>query len=79
MQVALRKVGNSQAVIIPKAVLLQLGLADKLEMEVKDDKIILSVPRTPRSGWAVAAQQIAQSDDDELLDFPLENEEEWVW
>lgn len=79
MQVALRKVGNSQAVIIPKAVLLQLGLADKLDMEVQDGKIVLSAPRSPRAGWAAAAQQIAQSQDDELLDFPLENEEQWVW
>ncbi|MEG9491005.1 AbrB/MazE/SpoVT family DNA-binding domain-containing protein [Mannheimia indoligenes] len=79
MQVSLRKVGNSQAVIIPKAVLLQLGLADKLEMEVQNDKIVLSAPRSSRVGWVEAAQQITQSGDDELLDFPLENEDEWVW
>lgn len=79
MQVSLRKVGNSQAVIIPKAILLQLGLANQLEMEVQEDKIILSAPKNIRNGWAVAARQIAEQGDDELLDFPMDSEDEWIW
>ncbi|MFA9488291.1 MULTISPECIES: AbrB/MazE/SpoVT family DNA-binding domain-containing protein [unclassified Mannheimia] len=79
MQVTLRKVGNSQAVIIPKAVLLQLGLEDRLDMKVEDNKIVLSAPKSSRAGWAVAAQQIAQHNDDQLLDFPDDIEDEWVW
>lgn len=79
MQVSLRKVGNSQAVIIPKAILLQLGLANQLEMEVQEDKIILSAPKNIRNGWAAAARQIAAQGDDELLDFPMDSEDEWVW
>ncbi|AHG72191.1 Transcriptional regulator/antitoxin, MazE [Mannheimia sp. USDA-ARS-USMARC-1261] len=79
MQVSLRKVGNSQAVIIPKAILLQLGLANQLEMEVQEDKIILSAPKNIRNGWAAAARQIAEQGDDELLDFPMDSEDEWIW
>ncbi|HDL5698626.1 Growth regulator [Mannheimia haemolytica] len=79
MQVSLRKLGNSQAVIIPKAVLLQLGLGNQLEMEVKDNKIILSAPPKSRQGWALAARQISESGDDQLLDFPVDIEDEWVW
>lgn len=79
MQVTLRKVGNSQAVIIPKAILLQLGLEDRLEMAVENNRIVLSAPKAPRLGWAIAAQAIAQQQDDQLLDFPEESEDEWVW
>lgn len=79
MQVSLRKVGNSQAVIIPKAILLQLGLANQLEMEVQEDKIILSAPKNIRNGWEAAARQIAEQGDDELLDFPMDSEDEWIW
>ncbi|AWW33697.1 AbrB/MazE/SpoVT family DNA-binding domain-containing protein [Mannheimia varigena] len=79
MQVSLRKVGNSQAVIIPKAILLQLGLTNQLEMEVQEDKIILSAPKNIRNGWAAAARQIAEQGDDELLDFPMDSEDEWIW
>lgn len=79
MQVTLRKVGNSQAVIIPKAILLQMGLPERLDMVVEENKIVLSAQKNQRLGWAAAAQQIAQSQDDEPLDFPLENDEEWVW
>lgn len=79
MNVALRKVGNSQAVIIPKAVLQQLGLSDSLEMVVVDNKIILSKPSNVRAGWGEAAMHLAAISDDELLDFPQDSEEEWVW
>lgn len=79
MNVALRKVGNSQAVIIPKTVLQQLGLADRLDMVVVDNKIILSKPKTSRSDWAKAAQQLSSQNDDLLIDFPEDENGEWVW
>lgn len=79
MNVALRKVGNSQAVIIPKAVLQQLGLSDSLEMVVMDNKIILSKPSNVRAGWGEVAMHLAAISNDELLDFPQDSEEEWVW
>lgn len=79
MNIALRKLGNSQAVIIPKAVLQQLGLPESFDMAVVDNKIILSKPKTVRAGWAESAEQLAMANDDELLDFPQDSEGEWVW
>lgn len=79
MNIALRKLGNSQAVIIPKAVLQQLGLPESFDMAVVDNKIILSKPKTVRAGWAKSAEQLAMANDDELLDFPQDSEGEWVW
>lgn len=81
MNITLRKVGNSHAVIIPKAVLMQLGLKDTLDMQIQDDRIVLSKPRIQvREGWEQAAKEIAQANDDELLlDLPLESGDEWIW
>ena len=39
MQVAIRKMGNSQGVVIPKPLLLQLGLQDVADLQVKDGVI----------------------------------------
>lgn len=83
MNVTLRKVGNSHAVIIPKAILSQLGLDNQLDMQVIDNQIILRKPRKVRQGWEEAAQGIAQAGDDTLrLDADmdkLEDGDEWVW
>jgi len=67
MQAALRKLGNSAGVIIPKPVLAELGLAagDAVDMRLEDGRLIL-VPVRParRSGWAEASRAIAAAGDD---------------
>lgn len=83
MNVTLRKVGNSHAVIIPKTILSQLGLENQLDMQVIDNQIILRKPRKVRQGWEDAAQAIARAGDDTLrLDDDidkLEDGDEWIW
>lgn len=67
MKTTLRKFGNSQGVIIPKALLMQLGWENEIEMTATADSIVLSKPRThPRQGWAQASQQLTQYNDDAL-------------
>lgn len=83
MNVRLRKVGNSHAVIIPKAILDQLGLDNQLDMQVVDNQIILRKPQQVRQGWAKAAQAVAHAGEDkQLLDIEVDKLEEgmdWVW
>lgn len=43
--------GNSVAVRLPKSLLQMSGLTDKVLLEVKDGKIIISKPTNPRDGW----------------------------
>ena len=67
MQTAVRKLGNSAGVIIPKALLAELGLSagDAVDIRLEDGHLVLSpVRHTPRAGWAEAAQQIARLHDD---------------
>ena len=70
MQAAVRKLGNSAGVIIPKSLLAQLRLSagDTVDMRLEDGRLILvPIPRTKRAGWAEASQAVAVSDDDALV------------
>jgi antitoxin MazE len=81
MKAALRSLGNSKGVIIPKAILAQVGFEDEVEMVVEGDALILRRARKARDGWAQAAKEIAAAEDDKLVipDFGNEGDSELVW
>ncbi len=69
MQAAVRKLGNSAGVIIPKSLLAQLRLSagDTVDMRLEDGRLILvHVEQTTRAGWAEASRAVAVSGDDAL-------------
>ena len=84
METKITKIGNSQGIIIPKAILEQCGLTDKVSLEVKDNRLIVSqIVANPRQGWEEAIIAAGVDEDEELLmgDY-LEHswdEEEWTW
>ena len=65
MEVTIRKMGNSQGVLIPKPILAQLGLEGSVDLQVRDGVIeIRPLRRNPREGWAEDARRlVAQGDD----------------
>jgi antitoxin MazE len=72
MQVAVRTMGNSRGVLIPKAILIQTGLHDLADLQVNQGvieirPIVRPVVANPRAGWAEDCQRLAQSDDDALV------------
>ena len=68
MQVAIRTMGNSKGVLIPKPILEQTGLLDTADLQVKNGVIeIRPLKRNPREGWAADSQRIAQAGDDVLV------------
>ena len=74
--------GNSRGVIIPKPILAQVGLVDEAEMTIEDGAIVLRRSQTiVRTGWADAAQQIAEAGDDILVmpEFDNANDEDLEW
>lgn len=82
MQVTIRKIGNSQGVLIPKPILAQVGLDDVAELQVNNGVIeIRPAPRNPREGWAKDSQRIAEAGDDVLAwpEFGNEGDAELVW
>ena len=82
LHVTIRQIGNSKGVVIPKAILEQVGLNEAVEMSVEGEKLILSKPKNPvRLHWAQDAKAIGLSDQDPLLlgDFANEEDEDWIW
>lgn len=85
MQTTLRKMGNSTDLIIPKAVLAELGLTQgtKMKVRVEDGKVVAEPVRKVREGWEEDAKIIgalAQTEDErEWLDAPLDPDFDWKW
>ena len=82
LQVAIRAIGNSKGVVIPKIILEQSGIQEIVEMSVEGEKIVLSKPKNAvRENWAKDAQSLAELGEDKLLlgDFANENDGDWVW
>lgn len=77
------KIGNSQGVRIPKAIIKQAHLENSpLEFEVTAQGLLLKpVQKKPREGWADAFKEMAASGDDVLLiDDGLDLDfEGWEW
>jgi len=82
MLTTIRRLGNSQGILIPKPLLRQVGLVDQAEMLVEGDSLVLRRPKAePRAGWAEAAQRVAEAGDDGLAmgEFANDEDAELVW
>ncbi len=82
MLATIRRLGNSQGVLIPKPLLQQVGLVGQAEMRVEGDALVLRRPRAaPRAGWAEASKKLAAVGDDALVlpEFANEGDAELTW
>ncbi len=84
MKSAVRKIGNSSGVIIPKPFLAEIGSkpGDKVDMLVEDGRIIITPVRSePRAGWPEDAKRVADEGDDALVwpEFSNEDDRELKW
>jgi antitoxin MazE len=67
MRTVIRKMGNSQGVIIPKPLLSEVGLTGEVEMSIENGAIVLRPPhQNAREGWAAASKALAKDGNDEL-------------
>ena len=82
MLTTIRRLGNSQGVLIPKPLLQQVGLVDEAEMRVEGDALVLRRPKAaPRAGWAQASKKLAADGDDALAlpEFANEGDADLKW
>jgi antitoxin MazE len=84
MKTRIVKIGNSQGIRIPKLLLERSNLAEEVELEAEDDRIIIRSTRHPRQDWEAAFRSMAERGDDALLDYNLLaqtqwDEDEWQW
>jgi antitoxin MazE len=70
MRTALRRLGNSNAVIIPELWLKQVGIeaGDDVHLSLDGHRIVVTpINKSVRKGWADCAKNIANSGDDGLI------------
>ena len=84
MRASIVRIGNSQGIRIPKVVLEQTRLHGEVDLEVKDEKIIISPLKKPRQDWDRQFKLMAERGDDKLVDSEVVSltsfdEEEWEW
>ena len=84
-QTALRKMGNSTGMILPRAILSEIGVTTgaAMDLRVEDGKLIATpVKAKGREGWAAAAAGIAAHEDSaeaEWQGFGNEGDADITW
>ncbi len=79
------RIGNSQGLRIPKAIIEQAQLDEKeLTLKVVEDGLLIQPVKKPRQGWKKQFEKALQSQesdamDHEWLDAPLVDDEDWEW
>ena len=79
------QIGNSQGIRIPKAIIEQAHLKDKvLEFKIIDEGLLIQPLKKPRQGWKKQFEKAQSADntneiDKKWLDAPLVEDEEWEW
>ena len=83
MKTSLIAIGNSRGIRIPKPLIEQCGLQNEVELDVRDNAIIIRSINPSRLGWDEAfAQMNRLADDAMLLDDSKASKwdtEEWEW
>ena len=82
MRIAIRRIGNSRGIIIPTALLAQLGLETEAEVSIVNDALIVRAPAKPtRCGWAEASKELARAGEDALVmpEFANADDAELAW
>ena len=84
MQIAIRTIGNSKGIVLPKPILAQAGLDGEIaaDIAVENGSIVLRKPaKAVRFGWAEAAKELASKGGDALLmgEFGNADDAELAW
>jgi antitoxin MazE len=66
MLTTLRKIGNSEGVIIPRMMLAYARLVREVDMRGERGAIVLRRPEKTRAGWAEASRAIAAAGGDKI-------------
>ncbi len=81
MIVSVIPIGNSKGIRIPKKILDELDVRDRLDMEIEEESIVLRpIKSTAREGWETAFLEMKKKGEDALIMDDEENSELiWEW
>ena len=78
MRLAVVSIGNSKGIRIPKTVLDKYQISNSVEVEMREDSLVLRPVRKPREGWEEAFRRMHQNGDDRLLIPDVFDDETWA-
>jgi antitoxin MazE len=67
MKTSLIAIGNSRGIRIPKTLIEQCGLQNEVELDVRDNAIIIHSLKPARLGWDKAFARMNRLGDDAML------------
>ncbi len=85
MTQSIRRIGNSQGIILPRPLLQQAGISDEVSVEVIDGAIVLRAAKNhPRQGWDECFQRAEEAghvpEADLFGGMSVEfDQTEWIW
>jgi antitoxin MazE len=84
MKTPIRKMGNSHGVIIPKPLLVEIGVKanDQVDLKVEDGRIVIApIGQDPRAGWAAECKALREAGEDGLAwpEFGNEDDKKLTW
>jgi antitoxin MazE len=68
MKTQIIQIGNSQGIRIPKVLLEETKMTGEVDLEVREDGILIRNIQKPRGDWDAIFTSLAENDDDETLD-----------
>lgn len=75
-------IGNSRGVRLPKPLIEEAGLGERVSLRVVDGGLLIEPRPEARAGWAEAARQALKRGDEIVVEpWPLTgfDAEEWEW
>jgi len=78
MRLAVVSIGNSKGIRIPKTILDKYKIGDSVEVEMREDGIVLKPVHKPREGWEESFRQMHENGDDRLLIPDVFDDETWA-
>ena len=82
MKATIIPIGNSKGIRIPKAILEQCNISEKVSLEIKGNSIIIKpIKNTPRKDWDKYFKMMHDKEEDRLMlndQIDLEMED-WEW
>jgi antitoxin MazE len=82
MIVSVVSIGNSRGIRIPKSIINEFNIEDKIELQIREDELVLKpISKKPRLGWEKAFKKMNENLDDKLIisDTLEDDVFDWDW
>lgn len=82
MKASIVQIGNSKGIRIPKPILEQCGLVDEVELDVRNNELVICSLKSTRPNWSKSFRSMRQNGDDALIFDDTQSswdEDGWEW